>query len=155
MPYQGLQNLGNSLKASGSNGCKNRNIRPTLIVTKVDKIAGWPNPNNKLQRDFAESVDQLMSKYTDLWRTGKTNRTIVTGPPRIDYQGPWTEGPGVNIGGQDGDKSIATVKLASSIDDLVGEEKLQKGRVLSTLKVALIRSCRDGYGRTITSTLVE
>ena len=116
------------------------------MQTVVDgPISRWTGTSKELRNQFAESVAQL--QFADLWRDPGN---IVLGPPRIDVQGPWTDGPGNNIQGQVGNQSCAALRIANSLADVMAAHRVQ---VLQAAQAALNASCRDGQWRNLIGTI--
>jgi hypothetical protein len=115
------------------------------VVPENGAISGRTATNKAIRSQFAESISKL--QFASLWRGPGT---LVKGPPRIDAQGPWTEGPGKNIQGQLGNNTFAAIRIANTLQDV---DVAGQATVLQAAQNALNASCADGNWREITGTV--
>jgi hypothetical protein len=69
---------------------------------------------------------------------------------RIDIQGPWNAGPGLNIQAQTGRATISAIRIANTLGAAEGEEN--QDAVVEAVRAALIAAAQDGEWRDVTGT---
>jgi hypothetical protein len=99
--------------------------------------------NRRLRVALAEAAQQL--EFAALF--GGPGTIAEEEPVRIDVQGPWGAGPGLNIQAQVGNGTIAGIRLAESLGRTRAEEQAV---VVEAVRAALIASANDGLWRDLT-----
>lgn len=119
-----------------------------ITTTRGAAMRNWTRPNKTMISEMNGAL--ALVQYANIWRNKKIAQYEDV---RIDNQGPWSKGPGVNIQAQTDKASIAGVLLADSLGNAANP--IDQAAVVNALQQAMRQSSGDGYFYEVTGTVPE